>query len=280
MPDEFKIPTELSDFMGVKGDSLDDFKSAFEKKFIKIDAIDDNKEIVNRIYGDRIGSVETKAKSLLKKAGVEFSEEDLKDKKVEDIMELGFGKLSTTHEDALKALKDSAGKTDSEAMTELQGKYETLVTSSKKDFDELNGLHGDLKTAHDKLKTDSATEKTTWQKNSQLGDIDKSIDWATETEFFKERKQSFMGDFAGKYNTKLSDEGNILITDKEGNRIKNEDKAGEHMTYTDMLKKEAVEAKLIKTNAHSQGKPPVTPKANEPKDQKPVVERVMNTSFR
>ena len=81
--------------------------------------------------------------------------------------------------------------------------------------------------------------------SSTLSEIDKSIKWAADTEYFKERKQSFMSDFAGKYNTKLSDEGNILITDKEGNRIKNEDKAGEHMTYADLLNKEAVDAKLI-----------------------------------
>lgn len=278
--DKLEIPKEVTDFLGVNAESIEDFKKNFDGTFIKKDAIKDDDEIKNSIFGARVGSIETTTKSLFKKNGVELSSDDIKDKKVEEIMELGFEKLMSNHQTKITEVKEAGGKTDDQALTDLQTKYETLESTSKKSYDELNVLHEDLKSAHETHKTDSTLKLTTMQKDNQLNAIDQTIPWATDAEFFKERKASFASDFAGKYDTKLGDDGNILITNKDGDKIKNEDKAGEYMTYKDLLNKEAVQAKLIKINPHDGPAPKPKPKPDDLNNPPATVERRINRAGR
>lgn len=281
MADEkFEINEEVSSFLGLeKVKDLDDFKTKFGTTFIKRDAITDDKEITDKIFGERVGSMAVKVKSQFKKAGVEFAEGELADKKVEEITELGFSKMATNHEAALAEVKSAAGKTDDQALIDLQTKHDKHVVDSKKGLEEMTILKDDLKTKFEDLQTKSTADKSEWQMNSQMSAVDKSVAWAADAEFFKERKEAFGMKFANEHKVTLGEDGNLLIADKEGNKITNPDKAGEFMTFTGQLTKMAGEAKLLKTNPHAGPAPVKKPGAPDP-DQKPQAERNINTQWR
>jgi hypothetical protein len=131
---------EILTFLGFKEDvTLDDFKKEFETKFVNRKTAEKDSELISKITGSRIGSLETKVKAIAKKHGVELKAEHLTDKQVEDILETSFD-----------LLVESGNKAIDEAKT--QGAAGTDVNVKR--------LEKELEKANERIKEEKEGRKT------------------------------------------------------------------------------------------------------------------------
>lgn len=254
--EKFELSKEISEMLGFDSEfeSKDAFKTKFEEKFIAIKNIDGNKEILDPIFGKLKGSVETKLKSSFKKLGIEFESDDIKGKKLEEIIELGVERVETAHTTKFDEFKNSFEGDGKEEIEKLQKTREDENTAWKLKYGELEGLRNDLKTELE----NSNTKHTTDLKQRDLDLLnDKaygSIKWARDSEGFDLKFIGFKANMKEKYGLELDDDKNLIPTDKEGKRITSADKVGEFEKWEAILEKEAKEANILKINPKG-GKP-------------------------
>lgn len=256
---EFK-PTEIFDVLGIKSDeikSLEDFRVTFEKEFIRKNQVEQDKDISSKIFGKRIGSVESKVKSISKKHGVDFTADEIKDKQVEDLIELSFSKIIDNNNKIVDDLKkESTGSKDEvakgweEKYTKLESKYkdtEGLLQSTKNDFEG--------------FKTQTATER----KNDKLNIFkEQSLGKLKFKPNIKEvEKAGFLSIIDSKYDLDLDEQGSLFVKDKKGERLKSAKVVGTFKSVEEVLEEEALKAEVIQINpnANANGRP-TAPMAN------------------
>lgn len=230
---------ELHTYIGIDPEnveSIEDAKKLFDKNFINVNNLDINDERVKPVFGRRIGEAETKFKQALKSLGVEFEEGELKDKKLEDLIDLGKDKIKSQ----ISTLKESAGKTDDKKVQDLQTKLEnlekertTLEEARKAAIDEAEKLKKDYEQKESQTKLQSARQKV-------LSEI-------RLIEMKPSQKIGFQALIDQKYNLSLEGD-NLVVMNKDGQKIPNPKKAGDFLTAKDIFEKEAQEEGLIQLN--------------------------------
>ncbi len=248
--EKFKLDDDIASMLGFDSEfeSKEAFKTAHEEKFIIIKNIDGNKEILDPIFGKLKGSVETKLKSTFKKLGVEFEADEIKGKKLEEIIELGAERVETNHTAKFDDFKTSFEGDGKEEIEKLQGQLLTKDKEHKARYEEIQGLNTDLKDAIENKDKDHATSLKQRDLDLFTRQAFDKVTWAKESDSFDLKLTGFKAQFADKYTLDLDDERNLLITDKEGKQIKNPEKVGEFEGIDTILEREAKEAGLLKIN--------------------------------
>lgn len=244
-------PETILTFLGFKAEentTEELFKANFESKFGVKELLLKDPTFTGKIFGQKIGSIEAKVKSNAKKMGVDFTPEEIKDKGVEDILELSFMKIADMNkkamDDAEKASKgtvDEQVKTWKEKYTQLESKHkdvEGLLTKTSSEFE------GFKKEQVNKFKNDNILNF----KKTALGKLEFKQDISPV------EKMGFESVLNDKYDFDLDETGVPFIKNKKGERIPSKKTIGTFMTADEILQEELIANKLAKINAHG-GKP-------------------------
>lgn len=218
-------------------DSMDKFKEHFQKKFVSKATAWDDEDIRKKATGQVTGILTRKIA-----AEFELSDEDLKEKKIEDIISLSSSKYKSKIEDLTKE-----GKKDYD---QKLADYETKTERLKKEAMEFKAQNEGLVKTYSEKENEWKTEKKNWAINSVFSKAKESVSVNFNSDVDDLKKLGFDTLIANKYKFDLSEtDGEILVYDKSTNkRVENTDKLGSFYSVEEILKKEAAVAGLIKMN--------------------------------
>lgn len=249
-PEQIKARQE---WIGVDGESDEDFQKAFNTKYVPAATLHETEQF-KRAIGNTLGSITTKLKGHFKTHGLELSNEDIKDKSLEDIVNVGLGKIVEQHGQAFEAEKAKNNGKPSEREKALEA-----------DLLKIKGDYSVIESANKKQKEEFETERTNWSANAKKQNIDNfkgklwgSYAWGTENEL---ERTGFQAKIDSKYDFDLDEKGNGVIIDRAtGNKIPNPKVNSTFLSPEDILQKEGIENKVYKLNPDG-GKPATPPAA-------------------
>jgi hypothetical protein len=243
-------PEAIITFLGFKPEEIkteEDFKTNFTKKFgIKDDLLND-KDFVGKIFGKRVGSIESAVKSQAKKMGIDFTKEEIEGKPVEDIVELSFNKIAELNKNAMdKFEKESKGTVDEQVKT---WKEKQKATEDK--LKDTEGLLAKTTQDFEGYKKDTVTK----YKQDNINNYKKSV--LGKLEFKQDitpvERVGFEAVLGEKYDFDLDENNAPYIKDKKsGQRIPSKKVIGQFMNAEEILQEELIANKLAILN-HSGG---------------------------
>jgi len=258
MPIKPEEAIELIKFMGIDPETtetIDAAKDLFGNDFIrKSEAIKDE-AIISKVVGSRLGSLQTELIREYKGIGVEFEPEEIKAKKLEDILKIGSAKVKSKFEE----IKSTSGGGD-EAVKAWEKKYE----SQKKKLEETTGLVTSLQKQYEELDLNVKTEK----RNSKINEYKKEA--IKEIKLRSDLDQltlvGFNAHLNSKYKIELDEEEKPFVVDLATNaRIQSKKKAG-FADFGELFEMEAAANKLISLSPHD-GKPAPAKPTEKPEPQ-------------
>jgi hypothetical protein len=258
MPIKPEEAIELIKFMGIDPETtetIDAAKDLFGNDFIrKSEAIKDE-TIITKVIGTRMGSLQTDAVRNFKELGVDFEPEEIKGKKLEEILKIGSSKVKNKFEE----IKSTSGGGD-EAVKAWEKKYE----SQKKKLEETTGLVTSLQKQYEELDLNVKTEK----RNSKINEYKKEA--IKEVKLRSDLDQltlvGFNAHLNSKYKIELDEEEKPFVVDLATNaRIQSKKKAG-FADFGELFEMEAAANKLISLSPH-EGKPAPAKPTEKPEPQ-------------
>lgn len=245
-------PEAILAYLGFEADKVkteDDFKTQFEGKFGAKDALLKDPAFVGKIYGQKLGSIEAKVKANAKKMGVEFTSEEIKDKGVEDILELSFTKIAALNQTAMEAAeKASKGSVDDQVKT-WKDKYQSVESKLK----DTEGLLAKTSTEYEGFKKDAVVASKTRIITGFKQDALKKLEF--KQDITPVERMGFESVLNDKYIFDLDDtQAPFVANKKTGQRIPSKKQTGTFMTADEILQQELIDNKLAKINPNG-GKP-------------------------
>ena len=241
---EFK---EVAEYLGFKTDeikTIEDFKTSFDKEFVKNSNINEDHESVKKILGKTFGTLENEVKKIAKgyELEVDFDSEDLKGKKVTDKLKFVFGEYDKKQGSIIEDLKVKAGQGNDEKVKEWEEKY-TKAIGKAKDYESL------LKTT----KSDFEVYQQNSQKEVKNIKLDIFKTQALSNVKFKSdindiEKEGYLALVQKNYNIDLDENGKAVVFDKENKRIPNPKVTGTWLELQEVLQNEAIKNKLYQLN--------------------------------
>lgn len=230
---------DVYEYLGVKPEdinSIDDLKSKFEPTFVRRDQAVKDPEIVSKVTGKLTGSLRTAILSTAKELEVEIGDDEIKDKKVEEIAKI----LGSKAKEKITALDKRASSNNPD---DINKEWESKYTKLEKKFKDTESL---LNTTKSQFETESAlwaTEKKSIAFNNRHKDALSKVRFKTGITDLE--MKGFNAIINEKYKHEFDESGNIFPTDAKGNRISNPKVAGTFMDFEDIYNMEANELKLV-----------------------------------
>jgi hypothetical protein len=230
---------EILEFVGFdpeKHESIEDFKKEFSEKFITVEDAVNNEAVKKAITGRYFGSINTSQKRLIKDLGIEL--EDLEGKKIEDINDA----IAEAAKAKLEELKASSNATETEQLTKLQEDLEKAqrVAKEEKIAKESVVMQFEEFKAQTESTSKQAKLSNAYEEARKVVKFKQDLTDVESIGFNHKLKESFVFDFDA--------DGVFTVTDKNGNRIKNENKAGEFLSPSEVMQKLAAETGLNAIN--------------------------------
>lgn len=252
-------PEAILTFLGFKPEEItseDVFKTQFESKFGVKELLLKDKEFTGKIFGQKIGSIEAKVKANAKKMGVEFAPEEIKDKGVEDILELSFQKVAEMNKKAMEDAEKLSKGTADEQVKAWKDKY-TQVDAKAKEWE---GMATKTAADFEAFKKDAVIA----ERNRRLNSFKQAS--ISKLEFKQDitpvERMGFETVLSEKYEIDLDDTQNPFPKDKKtGQRIPSTKVTGQFKSFDEILQEELIANKLAKINPQG-GKP--APKYGQP----------------
>jgi hypothetical protein len=250
MPLNEKEALELLQFLNLnEAENLEAAKEKFEQTYVE------SKELSGKI-GKLTGTIANVTRKAFEPFGVTLSEDDFKDKKVEDVIRSASDRARAEYEKKLSEWEQRATASGSEELVkEWEKKYKTLerkvteVDTARQDainqFEQFK-----IKVTEDQR---NAKINSTFERELAALKLDPSANELTI--------RGFKSAISDKYQLDIEDDGNFVVKDKSsGERLKSKEKAGTFLNLSDVLLKEATEAGIIQKNPQA-GKPMPRPGA-------------------
>ena len=250
---------ELNDILKYQGIELpedatiDDYKKAFDERYLtKENAINDE-SLRSHFAGEITSKFARELQRTAKENGIELDEEEKK-KPVADLARIVIAKKQEFYDSKLSEF-ESTKKKPTEELTALNEK----LTGLQKRYEEELSAKSELQQELER----KSNEFITFQKNFKLNQAKQSILGSLN---FSENandllKKGFYATVNEKYEIQLGDDDTPIITDKEGNRIKDPNKHGSFLSPSDVLANELTAAGLAKQAAAEK-----FPKKEEPRE--------------
>lgn len=272
MPIKPEEAIELLQFIGIdpeKTETIDAAKDKFGTDFIlKSEAIKDDK-IIGAVVGSRMGALETETKRTFKEIGVEFEGEEIKGKKLEEILKIGASKVKEQFE----TLKKTSGGGD-EASKEWEKKYNAQLKKLNDTQTLAQSLQEQYSTLENTYKTEKKQAKLTEYKKSQIANV------KLRSDLDQLRLEGFNAILEKKYAIDFDEKDEPFVIDKTTNsRIQSKKNAGKFADFGEVFELEAAANKLISESPHT-GKPIFTPKPQTPPAQTPPPSNVSDRARR
>jgi hypothetical protein len=242
----------LVEYLGMDSDkikTLEDFKKDFEPNFVRINAIHERKDLIepliNAAYGKRLGLTEVALKRLAKEYSLDWTADELKDKKIEEMAEIFVTKAITNRNNYVEELEKKVKTMGGDAIKEWENK---LLKAEQKLKDERELLK---KTADDfeAYKTEANNKMKAFQIDYLSKDYQSKL--KLKKDITPIEREGFNAILNQKYIKDLDENGELIVRTKDGKRIPNEKVAGTYKSYAQILEEEAVAAKLYELNPNA-----------------------------
>ena len=235
---------EVLKFLNLESvESVEEAKEKFQQSWTK------NEEVSGKI-GRLTGSIANVTRKAFEPFGVVLSEDDFKEKKVEDVIRSASEKAKGEFEKQRAEWEQRAsGNGSEELIKEWEKKYKALEKKSAEIDSARQDAMSQFETFKNQVVIDSKKAKvdSAFEKELSAIKLDSSVNEFT--------LRGFKSALAEKYEIDIEESGNIVVKDRAvGERIKSKDKAGSFLGLSDVLIKEATDAGIIQKNVHS-GKP-------------------------
>jgi hypothetical protein len=206
------------------------------KKFLPLATAHEHEEVRSKATGKLLGSLTTYIKKEY-----DLSPDEIKDKKLEDVILLGSTKLKTK----ISELEAGSKKGKDEAVIELEAKLDKL----KKDSESYKTAAEQAAKALQEKEGSFEKEKKGWKITSLYDGLKKEFERELISDIDPLKRKGFDSEINEKYLFDLDEDGKELaVYDKEGKRVPDPKKLGAFITPKDLLISEAAKAKLLKMN--------------------------------
>lgn len=232
---------ELIKYLGLEqAESLDKAKEMFQSQFTKA-------EELNSKIGKITGSIANVARKAFSPFGVELTDDDFRDKKIEDVLRDASTRAKESYEAKAKEWETRASGNGSE---ELIKEWEKKHTALERKFKEEEKARQEAIEGLESFKTQVAQEKKSNAISSVFENSLRGI--KTDPSVSDITMKGFRAVFSEKYDIDLEGDGNIVVKDKKsGERIKSDKKAGSFLTLEELMLKEATDANIIQKNPNA-----------------------------
>jgi len=239
MSNELK-PQDLLNLLGLPAEeatSLEAIREKFEQTYVPIEALKDPKNphtqsLAPAFVGKVTGVATTALKRKLKSYGLDLTADEMKDKPLEQLVELGLEKLSESQHQKLKSLEEQLSQSSDQKSQELASK-----------LDKLQSKYNDTQALLEQARSQYETEKSGWE--SQLKG--QRLEWARAKthEAIKWRpdikeveREGFFARLNRDYKLELDDQGRLEVLDASGKRIPSTKQAHAFKTYEEVLEEQ------------------------------------------
>lgn len=217
--------------------SLDAIREKFEQTYVPLEALKDPKNphtqsLAPAFVGKVTGVTTTALKRKLKAYGLDLTAEEMKDKPLEQLVELGLEKLSESQNQKLKSLEEQLGQSSDQKSQELQAKLERLQSK----FNDTQALLEQSRQQYEQ-------ERGSWE--SQLKG--QKLEWARAKshEAIKWRpdvkeveREGFFARLNKEYRLELDETGRLEVLDTQGKRIPSTKQAHAFKSYEEVLEEQ------------------------------------------
>lgn len=239
---------KVSEYLGLNLEEFktdEEFKTAFDKEFLKHSAVTEDSEPVKKILGKVFGTLENDIKKVAKgfELDIDFDGADFQaNKKVNDKLKFIIGKYDEKNKLVIADLTAKAALGNDDKIKDLQTKYDKIFQKAKESETLLNSS----KTEFETYKTNTANEIKSKTLKGLKNDIYSKAKFLPETNEFT--KIGFLKTFEEKYNWDLDENESAVITDTKGAKIISTKTAGAFKTPSELLEEEMIAAKLLVLN--------------------------------
>ena len=249
--------TKRLEWLGVDGETDEDFQKGVNEKYIPAETLHESPQFKTAL-GKTFGSATSGIHKQLKTFGVELSNEDIKDKKFEDIIDIGLKKMVEQHTSVLEEVKKQSSTKPSEREKELEEKLK------KRDSD-----YSVIELANKTQKEQFETERSNWAtqaKNQKLSNATEKLwagyQWGTTDQL---KQSGFKSITNEKYAFDIDEKDNLIVLDKKsGQKIPNPKVNSTFLSPEEVLQKEGIEMQVYKLNHDGGNQVPPTPQNPAP----------------
>ena len=218
--------------------TFEDYKAAFDAKYLTKENALKSEDIQRHFIGEQTANFARELTRTAKENEIELTPEEKK-LPVGDLSRLLVAKKSELFNSKLQEL-EKGSKKPSEELNALQVKYDTLNTRLN---EELNAKK-EVQSLLEKKENDFVNFQKDFKLNQAKQNIFGSLTYSDNANDLL--KKGFMATVNEKYKIDLGEDDNPIITDSEGNRIKDPNKHGSFLAPQDVLSNELKEAGLAK----------------------------------
>jgi len=240
-------PEEALEIVGIdvsKYETTDDLRTAFEAEWVKMDRVADNAKAREMVIGKVNRVASTRLGGIVKDFELDVDPEVLKKDPLDIIAEVSkalkpkFEEIKTLREKAEKAVPD-------DVLNDLKGKLE----SKDKEVSTFKTQAAEYQKKYDDLNLEITTKDRNAKVNADWDAAYKGIEWNESVDELK--REGFDAKSRKKYKVEVQDDGNTRLLDAKGEPVSHPKKAGEYLSLTEALKRDADELGLTKKNPHA-----------------------------
>ena len=238
---------ELMKFLDLEeAESLDKAKELFSQKFVK------QEELSSKI-GKITGSITNVARKAFEPFGVQLTEDDFKDKKIEDVLRSASEKASESFKNKISELESRAiGQGSEELIKDWEKKYSTI----EKKLTETEKARQESINAFESFKNEVTVKEKTSKINSVFDRALSSI--KPDPSVNEITMKGFRSHINEKFSIELNENDEPVVMDRKTcERIKSDKKAGTFLGLEDVLMSEAATAGILQKNPNAGNKKPI-----------------------
>lgn len=239
--------TELLKYLDLdEAENLDKAKELFSQKFVK------QEELSSKI-GKITGSITNVARKAFEPFGVQLTEDDFKDKKIEDVLRSASEKASESFKNKISELESRASGQGSE---EIIKEWEKKYSSVEKKLQETDKARQESINAFEQFKSEVTQKEKTSKINSVFDRALTSI--KPDPSVNEITMKGFRSHINEKFSIELNENDEPVVMDrKTGERIKSDKKAGTFLGLEDVLMSEAAAAGILQKNPKAGNSKPI-----------------------
>lgn len=214
--------------------NLDAIREKFEQTYVPLEALKDPKnphaaQLAPAFVGKVTGVTATTLKRKLKAYGLDLTAEEMKDKPLEQLVEMGMEKLAESQSQKLRSLEDQLSQSSDQKTQELTNKLEKLQAK-----------YQDTTSLLEQARQQYETERGTWESQLKGQKLEwarakahESIKWRPDIK--EVERDGYFARLQRDYKLELDESGRLEVLDASGKRIPSTRQAHSFKTYDEVL---------------------------------------------
>lgn len=222
---------KLLDYVGIEADTEDDFKKAFDEKFM-------SKEAHKKEVGQRFTNIDSAFLETYKLIDPTISSRKMAAVRFEENLNSFKEKLSGVLKEKDEAAKSGNDKKVNDLTKLLEDKEKSLAAYME--------ANENLKTEFDAFKTESQSQFKNYKLSDRYNKVKSQIAFVDNADRFKMR--GYEDTLREDYIFDLDENDELIVKGKDGKPVVNKAKAGHFLSPKEVMELMAEEAELLKKN--------------------------------